>query len=99
VASWTPASTVRLSGWRASAGRGWRVGWTSATHLPPTIDPPYRSGMDRRRFLLTSLAGALAVPRMAEAQREGKVWRIGLLVPASRPSTTPSGMGSVSSVT
>ena len=29
--------------------------------------PPYRPGMDRRRFLLTSLAGALAVPRAADA--------------------------------
>jgi hypothetical protein len=37
-------------------GRGWRGGWTSATHLPPTIDSLYRTGMDRRRFVLTSLA-------------------------------------------
>jgi hypothetical protein len=28
--------------------------------------------MDRRRFLLTSLAGALAVPLAAEAQRPGE---------------------------
>jgi putative ABC transport system substrate-binding protein len=42
--------------------------------------------MDRRRFLLTSLAGALAAPlaagavsRTAEAQSPGKVSRIGLL--------------------
>jgi putative ABC transport system substrate-binding protein len=34
--------------------------------------------MDRRRFLLTSLAGALAAPLGAEAQRAGKVWRVGL---------------------
>ena len=34
--------------------------------------------MDRRRFLLTSLAGALAAPLGAEAQA-GKVYRIGLL--------------------
>lgn len=33
--------------------------------------------MDRRRFLLTSLAGALAAPRDAGAQA-GKVWRVGL---------------------
>jgi hypothetical protein len=32
----------------------------------------YRAGMDRRRFLLTSLAGALAAPLAAEAQRAGK---------------------------
>jgi hypothetical protein len=36
--------------------------------LAPTIDPPYRLGMDRRRFLVTSLAGALAAPVAAEAQ-------------------------------
>jgi ABC-type uncharacterized transport system substrate-binding protein len=35
--------------------------------------------VDRRRFLLTSLAGAVAAPVVAEAQRAGKVYRIGLL--------------------
>jgi len=35
--------------------------------------------MDRRRFLLTSLAGALAAPLGAEAQQAGKVYRIGWL--------------------
>jgi ABC-type uncharacterized transport system substrate-binding protein len=35
--------------------------------------------MDRRRFLLTSLAGALATPLAAEAQQGRKVWRVGLL--------------------
>ena len=35
--------------------------------------------MDRRRFVLTSLAGALAAPLAAEAEQAGKVWRIGLL--------------------
>jgi putative ABC transport system substrate-binding protein len=37
--------------------------------------------IDRRRFLLTSLAGALVVPRVgvARAQQTGKVWRIGYL--------------------
>jgi putative tryptophan/tyrosine transport system substrate-binding protein len=35
--------------------------------------------MDRRRFLLTSLAGALVVPRAAGAQQAGKVYRIGVL--------------------
>jgi len=35
--------------------------------------------MDRRRFLLTSLAVALALPLSAEAQQAGKMWRIGLL--------------------
>ena len=37
--------------------------------------------MDRRTFLLTSLAGALAVPLAAEAQRTAKVYRIGVLDP------------------
>jgi putative ABC transport system substrate-binding protein len=41
--------------------------------------------MDRRRFLLTSLAGALAAPRAAGAQQAGKVWRIGVL-----ETTSPS---------
>jgi ABC-type uncharacterized transport system substrate-binding protein len=35
--------------------------------------------VDRRRFLLTSVAGAVAAPLAAEAQREGKVYRIGYL--------------------
>ena len=35
--------------------------------------------MDRRRFLLTSLAGALAGPLVAEAQQAAKIARIGFL--------------------
>jgi putative tryptophan/tyrosine transport system substrate-binding protein len=34
--------------------------------------------MDRRRFLLISLAGAVAAPLAVEAQQAGKVWRVGL---------------------
>ena len=34
--------------------------------------------MDRRHFLMTTLAGALAVPLAAEGQQAGKVFRIGL---------------------
>jgi hypothetical protein len=45
--------------------------------------------MDRRRFLLTSLAGALAAPLSAEAQ-QGKISRIGFLGPS------PSGTGVIS---
>ena len=42
--------------------------------------------MDRRRFLLTSLAGALAVPPATGAQPAGKVWRVGWLQPSPPPS-------------
>ena len=33
--------------------------------------------MDRRRFLLTSLAGVVSAPLAAEAQPAGRIWRIG----------------------
>jgi putative ABC transport system substrate-binding protein len=39
--------------------------------------------MDRRRFLLVSLAGALVAPLAAAAQPAGKVYRIGFLSPSS----------------
>jgi putative ABC transport system substrate-binding protein len=39
--------------------------------------------IDRRRFLLTSLAGALWAPITADAQQAGKVFRIGRLEPWS----------------
>jgi hypothetical protein len=35
--------------------------------------PPHHPGMDRRRFLLASLAGALAVPFAAGAQQTGSI--------------------------
>jgi len=35
--------------------------------------------VDRRRFLLTSLAGAFAAPAAAKAQQAGKVYRLGIL--------------------
>ena len=41
--------------------------------------PPHHPGMDRRRFLLTSLAGAVVGPLAAGAQPAGKMYRIGLL--------------------
>ena len=49
--------------------------------------------MDRRRFLLTSLAGALAAPLAGEAQQaaKGKVYRIGLINPEL---PTPARLGS-----
>ena len=40
--------------------------------------------MNRRRFLLTSLAGALAAPLAAEAQQAGKIARVGVLGGAPR---------------
>jgi putative ABC transport system substrate-binding protein len=40
--------------------------------------------MDRRRFLLASLAGALAVPRRVQAQQAARIWRIGVLTQTSR---------------
>src|SRR4029453_7173895 len=42
---------------------------------------PHHPAMDRRRFLLTSLAGALAAPLAVEAQPAGKVYRLGFLQP------------------
>jgi putative tryptophan/tyrosine transport system substrate-binding protein len=55
-------------------------GMGSVSHIP------HHPGMNRRRFLLTSLAGALAVPLGAEAQqRAGKVYRIGYLSAGGAP--------------
>jgi putative ABC transport system substrate-binding protein len=42
--------------------------------------------MDRRRFLLTSLAGALAAPVPGETQTAGTPRRIGVLYPGTRPA-------------
>jgi hypothetical protein len=52
-----------------------------------TSSASYRSRMDRRRFLLTSLAGGLAVPLAAEAQQAAKIARIGYLL--SNPAVNP----------
>jgi ABC-type uncharacterized transport system substrate-binding protein len=49
----------------------------TARRLTPTAEPPHHPGMDRRRFLLTSLAGAVVAPLAAEGQQPGKVARIG----------------------
>ena len=45
--------------------------------------PPHHPGMDRRRFLLTSLAGALAAPLAGEAQQVSALRIVGILT--SRP--------------
>ena len=42
--------------------------------------------MDRRRYLLTSLAGVLAVPLAGEAQPAGKIYRIGTIWTTPTPS-------------
>ena len=46
------------------------------------------SVMDRRHFLLTSLAGTLAAPLAAEAQQAGRVYRLGTL---NLGTPTPAG--------
>jgi putative tryptophan/tyrosine transport system substrate-binding protein len=50
---------------------------------------PYRPGMERRRFLLTSLAGALLAPLAAGAQPAGKGWRIGFLSSQAASASQP----------
>jgi ABC-type uncharacterized transport system substrate-binding protein len=45
--------------------------------------------VDRRRFLLTSLACALAAPLAAGAQPTGKAWRIGVLMNLYPPDADP----------
>jgi len=46
--------------------------------------------VDRRRFLLTSLVGAVAVPGAVEAQQVGRMYRIGYLFDARPPDQTSS---------
>jgi ABC-type uncharacterized transport system substrate-binding protein len=51
--------------------------------------------MDRRRFLLTSLAATVTTPLVVRAQREGKIARVGFLVMARNPgveSAFPRGL-------
>jgi len=45
--------------------------------------------MDRRRFLLTSLAGAVAAPLAAMAKEQGRVPRVGVLAPRTRADAAP----------
>ena len=49
--------------------------------------PPYGPAMDRRHFLLTSLAGALAAPLAGEAQQARSMSRIGFLRVGPPPKT------------
>jgi len=55
-------------------------------HLRLTVEPPYRPGMDRRRFLVTSLASVLAAPLVTEAQPIRKVPTIGYVGLPNEPS-------------
>jgi len=41
--------------------------------------------MDRRRFLLTSLAGALTAPLAVKGQQVPRAYRVGVLSPGSAP--------------
>jgi putative ABC transport system substrate-binding protein len=49
------------------------------TETRTTLEQPHHPGMDRRRFLLISLAGPLAAPVAAGAQQAGKIPRVALL--------------------
>ena len=49
--------------------------------------------MDRRRFLLASLAGTFAAPLTGEGQQAGKVWRVGFLRPAPPSPEVPQILG------
>ena len=64
------------------------LGLEQPTGSTLTPDPrlPHHPGMDRRRFLLTSLAGALAAPLAAEAQKSEKMARVGILGIGPAPS-------------
>jgi putative tryptophan/tyrosine transport system substrate-binding protein len=66
--------------WLGEGRGGDAGGGMTGRHTGLTSNPPYRPGMDRRRFLLTSLAGALAVPLGAGAQQAGKGVKIGIIV-------------------
>jgi putative tryptophan/tyrosine transport system substrate-binding protein len=66
----------RLANLRAAV-RFLQIVRTATIDLHP--HPPHHPGMDRRRFLLTSLGGVLAAPLATEAQPAGRVPRIGYL--------------------
>ena len=51
--------------------------------------------MDRRRFLLTSLVGALVEQRAVGAQQAAKIWRIGYLT-ATTPELSSAWVASLS---
>jgi ABC-type uncharacterized transport system substrate-binding protein len=53
---------------------------TTATYLTSTVEQPHHPGMDRRLFLLTSLAGVMGAPVGGRAQGADRVWRVGILM-------------------
>ena len=83
--------TGRSSGSTASVARGWPGVLTMAPGLTPAAEPSHHPAMDHRRFLLSSLAGALAAPLAAgavgvfvappsiEGQQSAKLHRIAFL--------------------
>ena len=72
------------------ADRPWTPEWPRrVVDLRP--HPPYRRGMDRRRFLLTSLAGALAAPLAAEAQPSRRGAQIAFLSSSSSSTSVHEG--------
>jgi len=70
---------------------GKAVRLASVRRIDPATHPPYRPAMERRRFLLTALAGPLVLPRADETQQAGKVYRIGFFTAedAARRSRHP----------
>jgi ABC-type uncharacterized transport system substrate-binding protein len=66
-----------------SSRRGPPAELNAAVALDLIRRPPHHPVMNRRRFLLTSLAGALAAPSAAGAQAAGQVPRVGYISPGS----------------
>jgi putative tryptophan/tyrosine transport system substrate-binding protein len=66
----------------------------AVTHRVAALDlirrPPHHPGMDRRRFLLTSLTGAFGAPLAGGAQQPaGRLWRLGVLMNLYPPDADP----------
>ena len=62
-----------------------RVGLTANGTLDLIPHPPHHPGVDRRRFLLISLAGAVAAPLAAQGPLPERITRIGMLRSENRP--------------
>jgi hypothetical protein len=84
---------------RSWRGDGSGVGVTQVTrrshfHLSAgeMRPPPHHPGMDRHRFLVTSVGGALAASLVAEAQPAGKAARVAVLSPGPGPVSSWSAL-------